>query len=211
MVDCAQTAGILPIDVEEQHIDLLAFTGHKSLLGPPGTGGLYIRPGIELEPLKEGGTGSDSFLEHQPGHLPDRYEAGTLNVPGIVGLGAGIRFIINEGVDNIRGREKKLTQYLLDSLKTLKRISVYGPSSAEQRVGVVAFNIEGMKPEQVAKILDEEYGILVRAGIHCAPRAHRTIGTADTGTVRVGLGYFTSERDIDYLIYSLREAKKKAS
>ena len=211
LVDTAQTAGVLPIDVERLQIDMLAFSGHKGLLGPQGTGGLYIREGLELMPLKEGGTGSDSMLEYQPEHLPDRFEAGTQNVAGIAGLGAAVQFILNESVAKIREREMQLTQYLLDFLTTAAGITTYGPASAEEKVGVVSFNLDGAKPERVAQVMDRDFGVLVRAGIHCAPSAHRTIGTGEIGTVRVGLGYFNSERDIDYLAHCVRQARRQIS
>jgi len=211
LVDTAQTAGVLPIDVERLQIDMLAFSGHKGLLGPQGTGGLYIREGLELMPLKEGGTGSDSMLEYQPEHLPDRFEAGTQNVAGIAGLGAAVQFILNESVAKIREREMQLTQYLLDFLITAAGITTYGPASAEEKVGVVSFNLDGAKPERVAQVMDRDFGVLVRAGIHCAPSAHRTIGTGEIGTVRVGLGYFNSERDIDYLAHCVRQARRQIS
>lgn len=209
LVDTAQTAGALSIDVEAMKIDLLAFTGHKSLLGPQGTGGLYIRPGIHLEPLKEGGTGGDSILETQPDILPDRYEAGTLNAAGIAGLQAGLRFILSESVQNIRKRESELTAYLLDRLKEIDAIQIYGPQAPERQVGVVSINMANYQPEEVGYVLDEVYEIMVRTGLHCAPCAHRTIGTIDRGTLRISLGYFNTETEIDDTIKALKQIARR--
>ena len=204
LVDTAQTAGIYPIDVEELSVDMLAFTGHKGLLGPQGTGGLYIREGIELEPLKEGGTGGESILEIQPSNLPDRYEAGTLNVPGLAGLGAGVSCILSEGVSKIRTKEIALTQYLIDKLSEIPEIRIYGTKDAGKQVGVVSINVADYAPEEIGYTLDEVYGIMVRTGLHCAPCAHRTIGTIERGTLRIGLGYFNIEEEIDYLVQSIK-------
>lgn len=205
LVDAAQTAGVIPIDVQELNIDLLAFTGHKGLLGPTGTGGLYIAPGIELKPLKEGGTGGESLLEHMPFHLPDRFEAGTLNVAGIAGLGASVEFILEQGVEKIRAHEQALTAFALEQLKEVPGLTVYGPQNADERVAVFSFNLEDIAPEEVAYVLDEAYGIMVRAGLHCAPQAHRTIGTVKRGTVRISPGYFNTEEDLTALARALAE------
>ena len=209
LVDTAQTAGALPVDVEAMKIDLLAFTGHKSLLGPPGTGGLYIRPGIHLEPLKEGGTGGDSILETQPDILPDRYEAGTLNAAGLAGLQAGLRFILSESVQNIVKRESELTAYLLDRLKEIDAIQIYGPQAPERQVGVVSINMANYQPDEVGYVLDEVYEIMVRTGLHCAPCAHRTLGTIDRGTLRISLGYFNTEAEIDDTIKALKQIARR--
>ncbi|MGB9905352.1 MAG: aminotransferase class V-fold PLP-dependent enzyme, partial [Desulfotomaculales bacterium] len=205
LVDAAQTAGVYPIDVEKMNISLLAFTGHKGLLGPPGTGGLYVAPEITLEPLKEGGTGGESILERQPDTLPDRFEAGTLNVPGIAGLGAAADFILAEGIERIRAREEELTAYALGALRRLDGITVYGPGDPARQVAVISINVLDMKPEEVALLLDTRYGIEMRAGLHCAPAAHRTIGTIGRGTLRLGLGYFNTKEEIDCLAEALRE------
>ena len=209
LVDAAQTAGVYPIDVEELNIDMLAFTGHKGLLGPQGTGGLYIREGIKLEPLKEGGTGGESILETQPANLPDRYEAGTLNTPGLVGLGAGVSYILSEGVEKIRAKEIALTQCLIQKLSEIPEIEIYGPKNAEKQVGVVSINVADYAPEEIGYTLDETYGIMVRTGLHCAPCAHRTIGTIERGTLRIGLGYFNTEEEIDYFVQSIKSIVRK--
>lgn len=205
LVDAAQTAGVCPIDVEEMGVDLLAFTGHKGLLGPPGTGGLYVHEGIELEPLKEGGTGEESILETQPEALPDRYEAGTLNAPGIAGLGAGVEFILAKTVECIREHEERLTAYLLRGLSGLEGVQIYGPCAPGRQVGVVSIHIAEYGPEEVGYVLDQTYGIMVRTGLHCAPCAHRTIGTLERGTLRISLGYGNTEAQVDLLIHALSE------
>lgn len=209
LVDAAQTAGTYPIDVQSMNIDLLAFTGHKGLLGPQGTGGLYIREGFSPRPLKEGGTGGHSILERMPDDLPDRYEPGTPNVAGIAGLGESVKFILAEGVKKIRRHEMDLTGYAIGKLKGIPGITLYGPRDPEHTVGVLSFNLGGRKPEDMAYTLDKEYGIMVRAGLHCAPCAHRTIGTIDRGTLRVGLGYFNNAGEIDYLAGALEELAGK--
>ncbi len=205
LVDVAQTAGIYPIDIIKLNIDLLAFTGHKGLLGPTGTGGLYISPGRDLKPLKEGGTGGESMLEHMPDHLPDRYEAGTLNIAGIAGLGAAVKYILDQDVNNIWEHERKLVEYGLQELERVPGITVYGPVEAAKRVGVISFNLDGLAPEDAAYALDEGYGIMVRSGLHCSPQGHRSIGTEERGTVRVGLSYFNRFEDIDRLVEALIE------
>ncbi|MGB9887351.1 MAG: aminotransferase class V-fold PLP-dependent enzyme [Moorellales bacterium] len=209
LVDAAQTAGVLPLDVERDGIDLLAFTGHKGLLGPFGTGGLYIREGFEPRPLKEGGTGSQSRLPYQPDLLPDRYEAGTLNVCGLAGLAAGVEFILDRGVEKIREKEKALTACALEILAGTEGVEVYGPRDAERQVGVISFNLAGVDGAEVAYVLDEVYGIMVRVGLHCAPLAHETIGTLERGTVRISLGYFNTFEELDYLGEALRAISRR--
>jgi cysteine desulfurase family protein len=205
-VDAAQTAGALPIHVEEMAIDLLAFSGHKSLFGPQGTGGLYIREGIEkhLRPLMMGGTGSRSEFEVQPDFMPDNYESGTPNTIGLAGLGAGVRFVLAEGVEAIRSEEEGLTKRFLKGLAALKGITVYGPPDAESRTSVVSFNIAGVSPSEAALELDERFGILCRPGLHCAPAAHRTIGTFPQGTIRFGFGYFNTKEEVSFGLEVIR-------
>lgn len=208
LVDAAQTAGAYPIDVEAMNIDLLAFTGHKGLMGPQGTGGLYIREGFEPEPLIEGGTGSESALEEQPRVLPDRYEAGTQNVVGLAGLKAGIEFILQTGVENIRKKELQLLEYLQEGLKAVPGLELYGPQDIACKVGVVSFNLPSVGAGEVAYVLDQVYDIMVRSGLHCAPCAHRSIGTLERGTVRASLGYFNTKEDIDALLEALMVISK---
>ncbi|MDD3899263.1 MAG: aminotransferase class V-fold PLP-dependent enzyme, partial [Syntrophomonadaceae bacterium] len=196
IVDTAQTAGVLALDVVEQNIDILTFTGHKGLLGLQGTGGLFVRPGIELISLKEGGTGSLSeYLEH-PILMPDHLESGTQNTPGIVGLHAGIKFIEETGRENIHKHEQELTEMLISGLKEMPGVIVYGPNDTQNRTAVVAFNIDDADCGQVSMALDYEYGIITRSGLHCAPLAHATIGTMERGACRLSPGYFTTKDDI---------------
>lgn len=197
-IDAAQTAGAYPIDVKKMYIDLLAFTGHKSLYGPQGIGGLYIREGLEmdLEPLTRGGTGSRSEFQEQPDFLPDKYESGTPNTVGVAGLGAGVRFILTQGVAQIRAKEQALTRMLIEGLGSIPGISVYGCGDAERQVAICSFNIAGLAPSEVTMELDEEFSIMSRPGLHCAPAAHETIGTFSQGTVRLSAGYFTTKEEI---------------
>ena len=203
-VDAAQSAGLLPIDVQRDNIDMLGCTGHKSLFGPQGTGFLYIKDGFDVKPLIEGGTGSNSESDEMPDFIPDKYQAGTLNTPGIAGLGAGIEFIQNEGLKKIRDKELHLTSEIMKGLKDIKGVKLYGSLNPLDRVAVVSFNIEGKDPADVGNILNEKYDIMSRVGLHCAPNAHRTIGTFPEGTVRVSVGYFNTEGDIDKLIKAVK-------
>lgn len=205
LVDAAQTAGAYPLDAVEDNISLLAFTGHKSLLAPTGTGGLYIAPDIELKPLKEGGTGADSIPENQPEKLPDRFEAGTINMAGISGLRAALDFILDNGLDRIRDYENELTAYALKKLNDIPGITIYGPQDADSRLPVISFNIKDIAAEEVAYVLDEVYEIMVRAGLHCSPQAHHTLGTLKGGTVRLSFGFFNTIEEIDSLCKALTQ------
>ena len=206
LVDAAQSAGVLPIDADAMGINLLAFPGHKGLLGPQGTGGLYISPGVRLRPFRFGGTGSYSELLDQPAASPDRYESGTLNVPGLAGLAAGVRYILSETVESIRDCETRLVNRLIDGLSELKGVSLYGPPAGAPRSGVVSLRLEGTAPEETAAILDSAFGIAVRAGLHCAPDAHRVLGTlGDGGTVRISVGHFNTPEDIDACVRAIGE------
>jgi cysteine desulfurase family protein len=210
MVDACQSAGALPIDVEEMGIDLLAFTGHKGMLGPQGVGGLYIREGIELEPLIQGGTGSNSEQEVQPDFLPDKYESGTLNTVAIAGLGAGVDFIVRTGISEIREREKVLTQMLIEGMKEIEGIEIYGTEDIESRIAICSFNLKGRDPAHVGYLLDREFGIMCRVGLQCAPAAHRTIGTYPQGTIRFSLGYFNHEEEIGAALDALGKIREMA-
>ena len=205
LVDAAQTAGSIPIDVQAMHIDLLAFPGHKGLLGPQGTGGLYVSEGMNLRTLKEGGTGSDSTSPHQPSYYPDRMESGTLNVPGIAGLNQSVRYLLQKGVAQVARREAKLTQTLLAGLMRIGGITVYGPSVELARAAVVSFNLRGMDPVSVANELERRADIACRPGWHCAALAHQTQGTQDTGTVRLSPGPFTKTTDIETTLSAIAE------
>lgn len=208
MVDAAQTAGLIPIDVEKMKIDLLACPGHKSLYGPQGTGFLYVQKGIALRPLKEGGTGTESDHEEQPLTMPYRLESGTLNTPGIGGLGAGVSFILKEGVEKIWLKEKRLTRHLLRTSKKIRGVKIYGPAEDEERVPVISFNLESMHPNQVGFLLDDVYDILIRVGLHCAPNVHRIIKAFPAGSVRASLGFLNSEEDIEALLRALRDISR---
>jgi len=210
IIDGAQSAGVIDIDVQRCNIDLLAFPGHKGLLGPQGTGGLYINPNIQLETFKEGGTGSNSLSPEQPNFLPDRFESGTLNTPGIVGLGEGINYIFQQGIENIRRKEETLTEYLLVELMKLPFVKIYGNKSVKHRCAVVSFNIESMDSSLVGYELNK-VGIAVRTGYHCAPLIHKALGTINHGTVRASLGYFNTPMEIETLIKSLKNIYEKNS
>ena len=202
IVDASQSAGYLDIDVERDGIDILCFTGHKSLYGLQGSGGIYIREGIDFIPIIEGGTGSFSKLERQPLVMPEGLEAGTLNTLAIVSLGAGIDFIQKVGIENIRKHEDKLTQRFLTELKKIPEVEVYG---SDKRGPVVTLNIKGIDSGDLAAYLDEEYGILVRGGLHCAPKIHETIGNGENGGVRFSFGFFNTDEEIEYAINTIKE------
>lgn len=203
MVDSAQTAGVYDIDVDKMNIDILAFTGHKSLLGPQGVGGLYIRENIIVDSFREGGTGSSSESLYQPDIMPDKMEAGTPNTHGIIGLGAGIDYIKKIGIENIRKQEKELTNYFLEKLRNLEKIKIYGTNVIENRGPVVSINIGNEDSSEISYILDEVYNIATRPGLHCSPLAHDTIGTLERGTVRFSFGFFNTKEEVDYVINSI--------
>ena len=212
LVDAAQTAGAYPIDIQSDSIDLLAFTGHKSLYGPQGTGGLIINSRInekEMIPLKHGGTGSRSEYEEQPDFLPDQFESGTPNSVGILGLLGGIRFVLDTGIYKIRRHELDLTERLIEGLKQFPQIKIYGPENADKRTAIISFNIDGFSPSYVSLYLEREFGILSRAGLQCAPQAHRTIGTFPDGTIRFSLSYFNSRNQVDKAIEALHHLIRK--
>jgi cysteine desulfurase/selenocysteine lyase len=200
LVDTAQTAGSYPIDMEADQLDLLAFTGHKAMGGPMGTGGLIVGERVDLGrlvPLKRGGTGSRSEWEVQPDFLPDMCESGTPNAVGLAGLAAGVRWVLDRGVDAIRQHEMQVTQRLLDGLQEIRGVTVHGGLDASRQTATVSFNIDALDASQVGLRLDDDYGILCRVGLHCAPAAHRTLGTFPDGTVRFGLGAFNRLDEID--------------
>ena len=205
LADAAQTAGAYPIDVTAVPVDMMAFTGHKGLMGPTGTGCLYLRKGVELSTFKEGGTGGMSLSPYPPEAPPDRYEAGTMNILGIAGLHSAIEYLLKTGVDAVRRHEIELTGLLLDGLDTVPGLTYYGPASAEDRLGLVSFNIEGRDPHGISIKLDRDYGIMVRSGLHCAPDAHRLLGTAPAGAVRASLGFFNQRSDVERLVGALKE------
>mgnify|MGYP000919099939 FL=1 len=212
LVDAAQTAGVFPIHMEQDSIDFLAFTGHKSLYGPTGTGGLVLGTRVDhelLAPIRQGGTGSRSEHETQPGFLPDRYESGTPNSVGLAGLLAAIRWISSMGVEAIRSHEVNLCNRLLVGLAEIPGITIYGTQSASQQTATIGFNIRGVSPSTAALQLDEEFGILCRVGLHCAPAAHHTIGTFPEGCIRFGLGVFNTMDDIDQALFAIRQIARE--
>lgn len=196
LLDAAQTVGHLPVDVEALGVDLLAFTGHKGLLGPQGTGGLWVRPGIEIEPLLRGGTGSDSDSAEMPSSMPDRLEAGTQNGAGIAGLLAGAEWVRDHGVASLHAREAALKARLLQQIRTLPGLCIHSPP-APDGVGIVTVSGPHMTSAEFAHCLEREHGVLVRAGLHCAPEAHRLLGTERDGAVRLSLGWATTAGEID--------------
>ena len=208
LVDAAQSVGHVPVNVRWIGASVLATSGHKGLLGPLGSGLLYIAPGVEqqLEPLRQGGTGSQSLDDRQPRMLPDKYESGNLNVPAIVGLGAGIAYLRKRGLDEVRRHAMQLTQLLVDGLRGIAGVTVYGPLKAEQRVGVVTVTINGYEPQVLAAMLDASYGVQTRAGAHCAPLMHAALGTVNLGgAVRFSLGAFSTEAEILLAIRAVAE------
>ena len=200
MVDAAQTAGKYPIDAAASNIDLLAFSGHKGLFGPPGTGVLFIGDRVELDTVREGGTGSFSEQEEQPEILPDKYESGTLNSAGIAGLGAGLKFIFDETLDKIIAHEKFLTDKLIAGLSDIPGVNLYLPKDLSQMVPVVSFNVKGYQPGEAGTILDQAFDIKVRAGLQCAPAAHKTFGTFPSGIVRISPGYLNLAEEIELTV-----------
>jgi cysteine desulfurase / selenocysteine lyase len=213
LVDSAQTAGACPIDMEKDGIDLLAFTGHKSLYGPQGTGGLVVGERVhekEMIPLKEGGTGSRSEFEEQPDFLPDCFESGTPNGPGIAGLLAGLQFVMKEGIEKIRQQEGRLIEILVAGLRELPGMKIYGPENGRRRIATFSFNIEGRTPSEVSTRLERKFSILCRPGLHCAPAAHRTLGTFPDGTIRFSLGAFNTDDEVNSVINAVSKIAKTA-
>lgn len=203
MVDGSQSAGSLPIDFQMLAVDLFAAPGHKCLLGPQGTGFLYVDRALALTPLIYGGTGANSHSQLPPEELPERLECGTFNMPGLAGLNAAVDFIAAAGVEQIRQHELQLLDYLIAGLRKIDNIILYGPKQTALRGAAVSFNIVGRDPAEIGFLLDHEAGIVVRVGLQCAPDAHRTIGTYPEGTVRVSPGFFTSESDLDVFLQAI--------
>lgn len=218
LVDAAQTVGHIPIDVEEMGVSLLAFPGHKGLLGPLGTAALYLAPGMErlVDTVREGGTGSRSESDTQPMELPDRYEPGSHNAIGLIGLSEGVRWLLERGMDRVAAHERELTREFLEGFERAREASggmlrLLGPRTAEGRVGVFSVVLEGVEPAALAKRLEDEFGLLTRAGLHCAPRAHETFGTRThprgesfAGATRLSVGAFTTVEDVRRATEALR-------
>lgn len=205
LLDAAQTLGYVPLDVRRLGVHLLAAPGHKGLLGPLGTGMLYVAEGVEreLEPLRQGGTGTQSEEESQPQSLPDRYEAGNLNVPGIFGLEAGVRHVLRVGLEAVMQRQQALLERLLAGLRELAGVQLYGRRDTAGRVGVVSLRMAALPPQELASLLDVQWRIQTRAGLHCAPRMHASLGTLPEGTLRLSLGHFTTPEEIDAVLAAL--------
>jgi cysteine desulfurase family protein len=206
LVDAAQTAGAYPIDMQAMGMDLLAFAGHKGTYGPHGTGGLVVRPGVELETWVEGGSGVLSRPDTMPEELPIRLEAGTQNAAGLAGLLAGVRFVLEQGVERIHAHEMALAGRLIERLQAVPGLSVLGPGDLARRTAVVSITVQGYSPDQLAAVLDKVFGVATRAGLHCAPQAHRTAGTLECGALRFSPGYSTTAEEIDYAVEALQNA-----
>jgi cysteine desulfurase family protein len=211
LVDAAQTAGTLPIDVQKVPIDLLAFPGHKSLLGPMGTGGLFIGPAVTLGSFREGGTGFSSEDEEQPYELPYRFESGTANAPGIAGLGAGVKHLLEHGMEVMGQQEAELTQRLIAGLREIRGATVYHAVDKTSQAPVVSFNLEGWDPGELGVTLDQAFDIQVRSGLHCAPSTHKVLGTFPKGAVRISVGCFNTEEDIDFTLNSIEQVVSTAA
>ena len=233
LLDAAQTAGALPVDVQAMGVDFLAFTGHKALFGPQGTGGLYVREGIPIRPLKRGGTGSVSELDEQPDFFPDALESGTRNNVGIAGLGAGVDFVMRTGLDNIRRHEMELAEAFIEGVRDVPGVVVYGPLKPELQVPIFSMTFdqalpdglqvtfggcggrsipatfESLHPQEAGTILEENFEISVRVGLHCAPLAHQALGTFPDGTVRFSLGYFNTIEEVDIAVAAVRKIAEK--
>ena len=204
ILDASQTAGVFPIDMEQQHIDVVCFTGHKSLLGPQGTGGLCVREGLDIRPFAVGGTGVQSYLETQPTEYPTRLEAGTLNSHGLAGLNASLEFLMETGIDTIRAHEMALARRFYEAVQEVPGVRVYGDFHKPERAPVVALNIGDYESGEVADELAERFGIATRPGAHCAPRMHRALGTTEQGAVRFSWSYFNTEEETDAAAEAVR-------
>ncbi|QUO32063.1 aminotransferase class V-fold PLP-dependent enzyme [Coprococcus sp. AF21-14LB] len=205
IVDASQTAGVFEIDVQKMHIDILCFTGHKGLLGPQGTGGIYVREGIELRPLKSGGSGVDTYNTHHPAEMPTALEAGTLNGHGIAGLGAGVKYIMDTGMEHIRETEQHYMWKFYNGVKDIPGVKIYGDFETEDRCPIVTLNIADYDSSEVSDELLMTYGISTRPGAHCAPLMHKALGTVDQGAVRFSFSHFNTEEEIDAAIAAIRE------
>lgn len=205
VLDTAQTAGALPLDFEKLQTSVLTFTGHKHLLGPMGIGGFCLKEEVarQMLPLYEGGTGSISDKEDQPDFLPDKFESGTLNTLGIAGLGAAINYLMKHDLRKIRSQEMLLTKKLLDGLKEYPNVKIYGPQDETLQTGTIALNVDDIDNAELCFVLDQQFGIMTRPGLHCAPIAHKTMGTFPEGVLRLSIGHYTREAEIDYVLESM--------
>ena len=205
IVDASQTAGVFDIDVQSMHIDILCFTGHKGLLGPQGTGGLYVREGVAVQPLLSGGSGVQTYLRAHPPQMPTRLEAGTLNGHGIAGLGAAVRYLLETGVPAIRAKEQALMRCFYEAVREIPGITVYGDFSSFHRCAIVTLNIRDYDSGEVSDALSEQYGIATRPGAHCAPLMHKALGTVEQGAVRFSFSHYNTEEEIKIAVAALQE------
>ena len=205
MVDASQTAGVYPINVKEMNIDILCFTGHKSLLGPQGTGGLYVREGVMIRPLKVGGSGIKTYSKTHPAEMPTALEAGTLNGHGIAGLHAALGYLEKTGIDTIREREQEQMWKFYEGVKDIPEVKVYGDFSTKNRCAVVTLNIGDYDSSEVSDALLMDYEISTRSGGHCAPLMHEALGTVEQGAVRFSFSHYTTEEEIEVAIHAIRE------
>lgn len=205
VVDASQTAGVWPVDVQNTGIDVLCFTGHKGLMGPQGTGGMYVRTGVEIRPLLSGGSGIDTYNPHHPSQMPTALEAGTLNGHGIAGLGAAVSFLEETGLDVIREKEQSLMRRFYEGISCIPGVKVYGDFDTRERAAIVSFNIGDYDSSEVSDELNVEYGIVTRPGAHCAPLMHKALGTVDQGAVRFSFSYYNTEEEVDAAIRAVRE------
>lgn len=205
VTDASQSAGVLPLNVEKLGIDVLCFTGHKGLLGPQGTGGIYVREGVEIQPLKVGGSGVHSYDKNHPSQMPAALEAGTLNAHGIAGLHGALEYLKETGIETIRQKEMELLKYFLEGVREIEGITLYGNPELEHRVATVALNIRNYDSGEVADLLWEEYEIAVRSGAHCAPLMHNALGTKEQGAVRFSFSHYNTKEETDIAIRALRE------
>lgn len=205
VADASQSAGVLPLNVEKLGIDVLCFTGHKGLLGPQGTGGIYVREGVEIQPLKVGGSGVHSYDKNHPSQMPAALEAGTLNAHGIAGLHGALEYLKETGIETIRQKEIELLKYFLEGVREIEGITLYGNPELEHRVATVALNIRNYDSGEVADWLWEEYEIAVRSGAHCAPLMHNALGTKEQGAVRFSFSHYNTKEETDIAIRALRE------
>lgn len=209
VVDASQTAGVWPVDVQEQGIDVLCFTGHKGLLGPQGTGGMYVRTGVDIRPLLSGGSGIDTYNPHHPSQMPTALEAGTLNGHGIAGLGAAVTYLEETGLNVIREKEQSLMRRFYEGISAIPGIKVYGDFSTNDRAAIVSFNIGDYDSSEVSDELNVEYGIVTRPGAHCAPLMHKALGTVEQGAVRFSFSHYNTEEEVDTAVRAVEELARE--
>ncbi len=208
LLDAAQSAGMVELDLSRIKVDMAAFPGHKGLYGLQGTGVLFVRKGTLIDTIIEGGTGSESKLLTQPDVMPDKFEAGTVNLPGIAALSEAVSFILSNSVGKIRQHECGLASFFYDELKKISNVVLYGTENKKMRTGICTFNIDGKDPSYIEELLDSKYRIAIRSGFHCAPLAHKTIGTYETGACRFSFGFYNDEKQIEYAVKAVRDAAK---